>query len=162
MFNRVRFVYPCLFVVAVAFSGCHNAPTAAPAQAVTPTPAPQPPPTQTTVDPPKIPTTPPAANDALNALLMQDGSPFPKGTQIRSVEIKDGVAKVDFSKEFSALANMGDSTEAAAQKTLRTALAQFPEVQSMLITVEGKPFDSQVTDWSKPIPVRDAAPSGGQ
>jgi spore germination protein GerM len=82
--------------------------------------------------------------DSVTALLAESGSsPFPKGTRLLSVDIKDGVAALDFSKEFNRLANSGDSTESQAQKALCAALAKFPDVQKMHVTVEGKSFDSQ-------------------
>jgi hypothetical protein len=83
-------------------------------------------------------------------------SPFPRGTRLLSADLKDSVVTLDFSSEFSALANMGDTTESDAQKILRKTLAQFPNVQKMRVTVEGKPFDSQATDWNTPFPVRHA------
>jgi len=99
----------------------------------------------------------------VNALLAQPGSsPFPKGTQLKSAVVTDGVAVLDFSKEFNALGNSGDSVESQAQKALKAALAPFPEVQKMRVTVEGKPYDSQVTDWSTPFSVRnDTTKAGG-
>jgi hypothetical protein len=60
------------------------------------------------------------------------------------------------------LANMGDTTESHAQKQLRAALAQFPGIEKMHVTVQGKPFDSQTTDWTEPFPVRDAPYEGSQ
>lgn len=161
MSNRLRFAHPCLLLVAAALCGCHSAPSAVPAQAppiaAPPSvqgPAPVPP-----VSPAQTPT---SIKTALTDLIVQQGfPPFPKGTQLRSVDVKDGVATLDFSKEFNALANSGDTTESLAQKALRGALAKFPEIQKMRVTVEGKAFDSQNTDWSTPFSVRDDAPNAG-
>jgi germination protein M len=97
----------------------------------------------------------------MGLIAQKGGSPFPAGTQLVGVSLKEGVATLDFSKEFNALANSGDSVESAAQKALRSTLAQFPEVQKMRVTVEGKAFDSQNTDWTTPFPVRDGAPGTG-
>jgi hypothetical protein len=100
--------------------------------------------------------------DAIATTLKRNASLFPKGTQLANVSVRDGVATLDFSPEFNHLANMGDTTESHAQKQLRAALAPFPEIEKMHVTVQGKPFDSQTTDWTEPFPVRDAADVGGQ
>ncbi len=98
--------------------------------------------------------------DAVEKLLaQQDASdhPFiPKGTKLLSADYKDGVATLDFSKEFNALAEHGDTVESKAQKALQRALAGVHGVEKMRVTVEGKPFDSQATDWNTPFPVRDS------
>ncbi|MCW3095348.1 MAG: Sporulation and spore germination [Chthonomonadaceae bacterium] len=159
MSNRLRFAGPCLVLVAAALCGCHRAPTAGPV--LSPPVVSAPPVLPTTSGPASTPEATPI-KDALTGLLTKSGSsPFPKGTQLKSVSVKDGIATLDFSKEFNALANNGDTTESLAQKSLRAALANFPEVQKMRVTVEGKPFDSQNTDWTTPFPVRDDAKSAG-
>ena len=99
--------------------------------------------------------------DAITLALKQHASLFPKGTELETVSVHDGVATLDFSSEFNKLANMGDTTESEAQKRLRATLAKFPAVEKMVVTVKGKSFDSQMTDWTTPIPVRDAAEAGG-
>jgi spore germination protein GerM len=94
-------------------------------------------------------------------LAVTNSAPFPKGTQVVGVTVDAGVATIDFSKEFRALANAGDSTESEAMKALQAALAKFPAVQKMRVTVEGKPFDSQNTDWNTPFAVRSGATNAG-
>ncbi len=86
--------------------------------------------------------------------IKQHASLFPKGVKLETITVHDGVAALDFSPEFNQLANMGDTTESHAQKQLRAALAAFPAIQKMTVTVHGKPFDSQTTDWTTPFPVR--------
>jgi len=86
--------------------------------------------------------------------IKQHASLFPKGVTLESVTVHASVAALDFSPEFNQLANMGDTTESHAQKQLRAALAEFPAIQKMTVTVHGKPFDSQTTDWTTPFPVR--------
>lgn len=95
--------------------------------------------------------------DAVEAFLAThtDGKLLPKGVRLLNVNLKEAVVTLDFSSEFQALANMGDSTEAEAQKELRKILAKFPNVEKMRVTVEGEHFDSQMTDWFEPFPVRD-------
>ncbi len=94
--------------------------------------------------------------DAIQQAIQQHPAAFPKGAHPITVAVRGGVATVDFSPEFNQLANMGDSTESAAQKHLRAAMATFPSIQQMRVTVDGKAFDSQVTDWDTPFPVRPA------
>lgn len=164
MVHRIRFVYPCLLLVAAASCGCHNAPPAAPVQAQA-GPAPvSPPPTKEATPPTPTPPSPAPIKEAIDTLLAQS-PPFPKGAHVLSVDVKDGVVTLDLSKEFSALANSGDTTESNAMKALQAALAKFPDVQKMRVTVEGKSFDSQVTDWNTPFAVRNTpggAEGGGQ
>lgn len=162
MFSRARFGIACLLLTGVLTYGCHSSTATTPVQAET-----VPPPVRA-IEPAAPAATLPATplKDALTVLLTQGtASPFPKGTQLLNLNLKEGVATLDFSKEFNALANSGDSVESMAQKSLCATLAKFPEVQRMRVTVEGKPFDSQNTDWSTPFPVRSSVkttPSGGQ
>ena len=160
MINRLRIATSFLLLAASALCGCHSVPPDVPAQAAVPA---QSPPTITDSTPiPAAPNGQTPLKDALTSLLVGSGaSPFPVGTRLIGVDLKESVATLDFSKEFNALANSGDSVEAAAQKSLRSALAKFPEVQKMRVTVEGKGFDSQNTDWSTPFPVRDGAQTTG-
>lgn len=97
--------------------------------------------------------------DAVETLLTQQESaehPFlPRGLRLLGVDFKDGVASLDFSKEFIELTSHGDTVESDAQKALRRALAGVRGVEKMRVTVEGKSFDSQATDWNTPFPVRE-------
>jgi hypothetical protein len=99
--------------------------------------------------------------DSVKKLLTEqdesDHPVIPKGTKLLSADFKDGVATLDFSSEFNALADHGDTVESKAQKALRHALTDIPGVDKMRVTVEGKPFESQATDWNTPFPVRDVA-----
>jgi hypothetical protein len=92
--------------------------------------------------------------EAVRAEMKKHASSYPKGTVLESVTVHDRIAALDFSPEFNKLGSMGDSTESEAQKHLRHALAQFPIIVNMTVTVNGKPYDSQVTDWTTPFPVR--------
>ncbi len=82
---------------------------------------------------------------------------FPQGVKVLRVTVKDAVAAVDFSKEFSALANSGESTESAAQKLIRRTLSKEQGIERVSVSVEGHSFDSQATDWSTPFPVKPVA-----
>ena len=171
MVKRICFLLSVLLVL--LGSGCQNNPP--PIQTNNPTP-----PIQASQPPPTDPVTPPPSRtpikDALEQRFAAAGakgghSAIPAGTRLLSINVKDGVAILDVSKEFNALADQGESVESKAQKELRATLAQFPEVHKMRLTVEGKPFDSQATDWNTPFPVRDgeamesrnaANPNGGR
>ncbi len=104
---------------------------------------------------------------ALESLLEYHGdrahpNALPEGTRLLGVNLRDGVVTVDLSREFNALREGGDTGESLAQNALRKTLAQFPQVQRMRVLVEGKPFESEHTDWTEPIPVRDEdAQAGG-
>lgn len=102
---------------------------------------------------------------ALEALLEAKPGPnepriFPQGVRVLDVRVQDGVASINVSQEFNQLKQMGDTTEALAQRALLQTLAQFPQVQSMLVLVNGKPFESEHSDWTEPIPVRGESASG--
>ncbi len=101
--------------------------------------------------------TPTPIKDALTLLFAKEAqdkdSPFPKGTHLLSVEVKEKQAIVDMSKEFNGLLNRGESTEGLAQKKMCRALAQFENLKTMHVKVEGKEYDSQASDWSN-IPIR--------
>jgi hypothetical protein len=97
---------------------------------------------------------------ALNALLTppkgsSEEPPIPRGTKLRSVKVEGGIATVDFTAEFNGLKQHGSTMESLAQKSLRRTLAQFSEIDKMVILVEGKPFEGEHAEWNEPIPVRD-------
>lgn len=122
-----------------------------------------------TSKPPETPTVPPATpiRDAVEKAIREgEGRIFPKGTTVKSVDFHDGTVTVDFSKEFNKLGIMGDSVESEAQRTLRDAVATIPTVEKLSVKVEGKPFESQMTDWATPFSVRNTSdnsiPNGEQ
>ncbi len=96
-------------------------------------------------------------SSSVTALLAQQATAkypvLPKGVKLRSVTLKGGIVTLNFNAKFNALANMGDTTEAEAQKALRTAVGAVAGVTKMNVMVEGKPFNSQMTDWSTPFDV---------
>jgi len=106
--------------------------------------------------PPVTPPTP--IKDAVEkAILAGEGKTFPKGTRLVGVDLNDGTVTLDLSQEFNKLGEMGDSVESEAQKVLRDAVATVPTVEKMRVTVEGKPYESQMTDWNTPFSVRDTS-----
>jgi len=65
-------------------------------------------------------------------------SSIPPATKVRNLEIKDGTAYVDFSREITQ-ANVGSSGEAILLQSIVTTLGQFPSVKRVKILVEGQP-----------------------
>lgn len=148
-------------MLSVSLTGC-NKPSSTtnpsgPTNSVPP-PIPSPPVTNPTGTASKTPVT-----DAINRLLEEQATtPYPvlpRGTKLLGARVKDGVAYLDFNSAFNQLANMGDTTESEAQKALRHALQGIPGVKMMAVTVEGKPFQSQMTDWTTPFPIADLPPA---
>ncbi len=96
--------------------------------------------------------------DAVEKMLVSEknasSSPIPKGSELRSAMLKGDVLTLDFSQEFNSLADAGDTTESEAQKKIVDTIRSFPAVSKLRVTVEGKPFNSQNTDWNTPFPVR--------
>ncbi len=107
------------------------------------------------------------ARDSLNALVQADNSPLPVGTRLRGVKIADGLATVDFSREFQNNFHGGDTQEAQTVNSVLLTLGQFPNIDRVQILVEGKPIDalSQLPiasplDVIRPDTVRQAANGG--
>lgn len=94
------------------------------------------------------------ARDAIKALIRVDGSPIPAGTTLRGVKVEDGLATVDFSREFQTNFHGSETQEAQTVNSLLRTLGQFPSIERVQILVEGKPIDalSQLV-ISDPLPV---------
>jgi hypothetical protein len=163
--KRIALLLPGLLLTVFSVGCRPNAPGqgAKPAETL-PTPVPQTE-AQTTTKPTAPPVSDTPIKDAVEKLLADQEAadhPFiPRGTRLLSADLKDGVVSLDFSKEFAALANHGDTVESKAQKALRHAVASIPGVEKLRVTVDGQPFDSQATDWNTPFPVRDDADTDG-
>lgn len=69
---------------------------------------------------------------------------LPQGTKIKGINIKDGLATVDFSQEVLR-ANVGAAGEALGIQSIVNTLTEFPEIQKVSFMVEGKTED--VMDW---------------
>lgn len=76
-------------------------------------------------------------------------SPIPGTCGVKSVKVKDGVATIDFTREFAEIAQHSDGGHQAVQAILFTA-SQFPGVKKVSLLVEGKPFHTEpqtVSTW---------------
>ena len=71
--------------------------------------------------------------------------PLPKDCGLRSVTLKNGVATIDFTKEFASLATAEDASAATSQvlRAIVFTASQFPGVKNVEVLVEGKPFEAQ-------------------
>ena len=75
--------------------------------------------------------------------------PLPGDCGVKSVSVKNGVATIDFSKEFAAVAQQSDGGAQAMQAVLFTA-SQFPGVKKVQVLVDGKAFQPEpqtATTW---------------
>jgi len=84
--------------------------------------------------------------DALNELmkLPTDSSLFqliPDTTKINSIVVKDGLAKVDFSKEFIEDKFQGDTADILLIYSIVNTLTEFPEVNSVSFYIDGEKLD---------------------
>ena len=78
---------------------------------------------------------------------------IPKTAKLRSVKVKDGVAKVDFSRELVKDFNGGSTGEEMLVGSIVDTLTEFSEVKKVQILVEGKPVETIAghMDTEKPI-----------
>ncbi len=166
MYKRLHVALMDLLLAVCLTTGCNRPNQTVTAPPAVPTKTPSAPPPQETApsisSSPSAPKTP--IKDAVNQLLDQQAAAqnpvIPPGTKLLHASLKEGVVTLDFSSEFNRVADMGDTTEAEAQKKLRGALSHIFGVEKLRVTVEGKPVDSQMTDWDKPFPIRyDGSPN---
>ena len=76
-------------------------------------------------------------------------APLPGQCGVKSVSIKNGVATIDFTKEFAQIAQSSDGGRQAVDAILFTA-SQFPGVKQVKVTVAGKAWQTEpqtVTTW---------------
>ena len=89
-----------------------------------------------------------AGTDAKDAISM-----IPKGTKLRSVQVKNGVAYVDFSGELVKKFGGGSAGEIMLVGSIVNTLTEFPEVKAVQILVEGKNVETIAghMDTSEPL-----------
>ncbi len=89
----------------------------------------------------KIKTKDPLPKAALSATIadnqQQKYPVFPKGLSVNSVEVKDGTATVDFSKELANI-EKGTTTEELFTAMTVDTLTEFPEIKEVRFLMEGK------------------------
>lgn len=69
-------------------------------------------------------------------------NPIPKGTRLLSLKVKDGVATVDLSREFSDNFTGGSEEEALTIGAILRTLGQFPEIKKVQFKLEGEPLET--------------------
>jgi len=99
----------------------------------------------------KVPFTREVARAALEELINADPiTPgavrvLPPATKIRGINIRDGLATVDFSRE-ALRANVGASGEVLGIQSIVNTLTELPGVRKVSFLVEGK-LDQEARDW---------------
>lgn len=99
----------------------------------------------------QVPYTREVARAALEELINSDpvtpGATrvIPPGTKIRGLNIRDGLATVDFSREVLQ-AGVGATGEALGIQSIVNTLTEFPGVREVSFLVEGK-LDPEARDW---------------
>ncbi len=108
------------------------------------------------------------ARDALQALIDADHSPLPDGTALRSIKIADGLATVDFSREFQSHFHGSETQEAQTVNSVLRTLGQFDAIERVQFLVDGKSIDalsqlplSGPLDVIRPSVTRAARATGG-
>ncbi len=75
--------------------------------------------------------------------------PLPGDCGVKSVSVKNGVATIDFTREFANIAEHSDGGHQAMQAIVFTA-SQFPGVKEVKVLVEGKAYQTEpqaATTW---------------
>jgi spore germination protein GerM len=108
----------------------------------------------------------PVKSAILRLIMEENGkdsaNPIPEGTKLLSLKVADGLATVDFSKEFRDKFSGGSEAEGMTVDAILRTLGQFPEVKQVQLLVEGKPLDTLGhLDLSKPLDVSGAGPNTG-
>lgn len=91
------------------------------------------------------------------------GRTIPEGTKLLSLEIVDGVAYVNFSKEMQTNHWGGSTGEMFTIYSIVNSLTESPNVKAVQFLIEGQRVESLVghADTTKPIERRDDMISGG-
>lgn len=88
-----------------------------------------------------------SAEAALNSLIEGPGegsslvNPFPEGTRLLGVEVKDGIAFVNLSEEVLKISE-NKQNERAMIKAVSLTLGEFPEISKVRIFVDGKTIEN--------------------
>lgn len=77
----------------------------------------------------------PSAGSGLNRSL-------PEGTRVLGLEVKDGIAYADFSREIVENFNWGASLEGLMVAAIANTLTEFPQIEGVLVLVEGKQVET--------------------
>ena len=67
---------------------------------------------------------------------------MPEGTRVVGLEVKDGIAYANFSREIMENFNWGSSLEGLMVAAIANTLTEFPQIQGVLVLVEGKQVET--------------------
>jgi germination protein M len=67
---------------------------------------------------------------------------LPEGTRVLGLEVKDGIAYANFSREIMENFNWGSSLEGLMVAAIANTLTEFPQIQGVLVLVEGKQVET--------------------
>ncbi|WP_288190423.1 GerMN domain-containing protein [uncultured Veillonella sp.] len=77
---------------------------------------------------------------------------FAKGTAVKGVTVKDGIATVDMNKAFVANDNGGELTAQLRLVAVVNTVTEFKDVKGVLFRIDGKPLTSfGAYDLSDPL-----------
>ncbi len=83
-------------------------------------------------------------------------SALPAGCGLIGVDVKDGIATINFTREFIQIAEESDGGRAAL-KALVLTCTRFQDVNSVQIQVEGEPYDPGASTLAVPTFINDAS-----
>ncbi|MCL6610256.1 MAG: GerMN domain-containing protein [Peptococcaceae bacterium] len=88
-----------------------------------------------------------AVNELINTPPVTEGAArtLPKDTRLLDINVTDGLATVNFSREVLS-ANVGTSGEGLGIQSIVNTLTEFPQIREVSFQVEGK-VDSRTLDW---------------
>lgn len=77
-------------------------------------------------------------------------SPMPADCGLIGIDVKDGIATINLSKEFLAVENMKDGGQMAL-KALMLTCTQFPGITQVKLLVDGEPFEPTAKTVALPV-----------
>ncbi len=93
-----------------------------------------------------IPHTEEVVNAAVEILINDEKSIFPPGTKVLDINIENGIATVNFSREVLSNANVGSTGEALGIQSVVNTLTEFPNIEKVAFQVEGS-SEGPARDW---------------
>ncbi len=87
------------------------------------------------------------AQTAMEILLAGTKNPnlvsvMPKGTKLRNISVKDGIAYIDFDEKLIKNNTGGSASEILLVAAIVNTLTEFPNIERVQILVEGKKIDT--------------------
>ncbi len=87
------------------------------------------------------------AQTAMEILLAGTKNPnlvsvMPKGTKLRNISVKDGIAYIDFDEKLIKNNTGGSASEILLVAAIVNTLTEFPNIEKVQILVEGKKIDT--------------------